>query len=138
MKLRSTFFKPLLMVMLLGLTGCMENRGGGGSGTGDVTDPGIYQTGIASWYGDQFQGRPTASGESFNMNDLTAAHLVLPFGTKIDVTNRTNGRRITVRINDRGPYKNDRIIDLSKRAAMELGMLETGVAEVELRIVSPS
>ncbi|MFZ2956583.1 MAG: septal ring lytic transglycosylase RlpA family protein [Candidatus Ozemobacteraceae bacterium] len=138
MKLRVICSFFLMAVMVVGLTGCLEKGGGSGSsGTAaGVSDPGIYQTGIASWYGDQFQGRPTASGEAFNMNDLTAAHPVLPFGTKVEVTNLSNGRNVTVRINDRGPSKDDRIIDVSKRAALEIGMIEAGISQVNLRIVS--
>jgi rare lipoprotein A len=100
------------------------------------TDPSILEQGIASWYGEEFHGRKTASGEVFDMTKATAAHRTLPFGTMVEVTNVGDGRRITVRINDRGPFVQDRIIDLSKRAASDLGMLAAGVTEVALRLVS--
>lgn len=92
--------------------------------------------GIASWYGRDFHGRKTASGEIYNMRAHTAAHKTLPFGTVVRVTNLKNGRRTTVRINDRGPFVAGRIIDLSYRAARDIGILETGVQKVRMEIVS--
>ena len=88
--------------------------------------------GRASWYGKGFQGRRTASGERFDMNALTAAHPSLPFGTRLMVRNAKNGREVTVRVNDRGPYKGARIIDLSRAAAQAIGLLESGVGTVVL------
>ena len=88
--------------------------------------------GKASWYGPKFHGRRTSSGERFDMNDLTAAHDSLPFGTRIRVRNMSNGREVVVRINDRGPRLRDRIIDLSKAAAAALGFLKDGEAMVML------
>ncbi|WP_394701368.1 septal ring lytic transglycosylase RlpA family protein [Marispirochaeta aestuarii] len=88
------------------------------------------ESGGASWYGPGFHGRITASGERFNTNDLTAAHKTLPFGTRVRVTNTANGKSVTVRINDRGPFVQGRIIDLSRAAAEQLGMLESGTAQV--------
>ena len=88
------------------------------------------QEGIASWYGTEFDGRPTASGELFNSSLLTAAHPTLPFGTMVVVTNRHNNRSVTVRINDRGPFVSARIIDVSRAAAEQLDMLITGTAPV--------
>jgi rare lipoprotein A len=88
------------------------------------------QAGIASWYGPGFHGRTTANGERFNTHALTAAHRTLPFGTKVRVTNRNNGRSVVVRINDRGPYVGGRVIDLSNASARALGM--SGVAKVSL------
>jgi len=92
-------------------------------------------TGQASWYGPGFAGRPTASGETFRPSRRTAAHKTLPFGTVVRVTHAETGRSVRVVINDRGPYVGERIIDLSKRAARRIGMLDEGVATVELRIV---
>lgn len=89
----------------------------------------------ASWYGPGFHGRPTASGEIFDQNVLTAAHRSLPFGTLVLVRNPANGKSVLVRINDRGPYVPGRSIDLSRAAARAIGMEETGVADVELIIV---
>lgn len=91
--------------------------------------------GRASWYGGKFIGRPTANGEIFDTNKLTAAHKTLPFNTIVEVTNLENGKKIEVRINDRGPFIKGRIIDLSKRAAGKIDMLKTGTAEVSLKIV---
>jgi rare lipoprotein A len=91
--------------------------------------------GQASWYGPGFAGRPTASGEPFRPSHRTAAHKTLAFGTVVKVTHPGTGRSVRVVINDRGPYAGKRIIDLSKRAARRIGMLDEGVATVELRIV---
>ena len=88
--------------------------------------------GKASWYGPGFQGKRTASGERFDMNALTAAHRTLAFGTRVLVRNVQNGREVVVRINDRGPHVRDRIIDLSKAAAVELDLLQAGEAPVVL------
>jgi rare lipoprotein A len=88
------------------------------------------QEGIASWYGREFDGRPTASGEIFNSSLLTAAHLSLPFGTIVVVTNLHNNKKVTVRINDRGPFVASRVIDVSRAAAEELDMIVTGTAPV--------
>jgi rare lipoprotein A len=93
--------------------------------------------GWASWYGPGFHGNLSASGERFNQNDLTAAHRYLPFGTLVMVRNLDNGRTVVVRINDRGPYAGDRVIDLSAAAANVLGMLGSGVAPVELEVIEP-
>ncbi len=91
--------------------------------------------GMASWYGPGFHGRLTANGERYNQNGLTAAHKSLPFGTRVRVTNLNNGRSITVRINDRGPYARGRIIDLSKGAARIIGLMNSGVAPVQIEIL---
>jgi rare lipoprotein A len=95
--------------------------------------PGYDETGLASWYGDQFNGRPTATGERFDMHALTAAHKTLPLPGLVEVTNLANGRRIVVRVNDRGPFVDNRIIDLSRGSAEALGMLQAGVGEVRVR-----
>jgi rare lipoprotein A len=88
------------------------------------------QEGIASWYGPEFDGRPTASGEIFNSTLLTAAHPSLPFGTQLRITNKHNNKQVLVRVNDRGPFVSARIIDLSKAAAEQLDMIITGTAPV--------
>lgn len=98
-----------------------------------AADPGYNKVGIASWYGDQFQGRLTANGEIFDKNLLSAAHTTLPMPSLVEVTNLENGRRITVRLNDRGPFVDDRIIDLSRAAATELGFQSKGLAKVRVR-----
>lgn len=92
----------------------------------------LLQKGTASWYGRPFHGRKTSNGEIYDMNGLTAAHKTLPFGTWVEVENRDNGRRITIRINDRGPFVRGRILDLSRGAAQELGILDQGIADVAL------
>jgi rare lipoprotein A len=96
---------------------------------------GFSESGQASWYGGKFHGRTTASGETFDTNALTAAHKTLPFGTVVEVTNLDNGKAVTVRINDRGPFVEGRIIDLSRAAAEKLDMVGTGVARVEIHLV---
>jgi rare lipoprotein A len=93
-------------------------------------------TGVASWYGPGFHGRTTANGERYNMNELTAAHKSLKFGTKVRVTNGKNGKSVVVRINDRGPYVASRIIDLSKGAAQAIDMIGPGTASVTVEIIS--
>jgi rare lipoprotein A len=90
---------------------------------------------LASWYGRDFHGRPTAEGEAFDMYAYTAAHRSLPLGTHVRVRNLENGRVVVVRINDRGPYKRGVIIDLSRRAAGALGMVEDGRAPVRVEVV---
>jgi rare lipoprotein A (peptidoglycan hydrolase) len=96
-----------------------------------------YQIGTASWYGTSFHGRPTASGEPYNMFDLTAAHPTLPLGTHVRVTNLRNGRAVVVRINDRGPAVPGRIIDLSYSAARVLDLKAWGLQRVRLDVVKP-
>ena len=98
---------------------------------------GYSATGVASYYGHSFHGRRTASGERFDMYAMTAAHPSLPFGTLIHVTRLKNGRSVTVRVNDRGPFVGGRIIDLSYAAARQLGMLEDGLARVQIAVKSP-
>ena len=95
-----------------------------------------YQVGKASWYGPHFQGKETASGETFDMYDLTAAHRSLPMGSLVRVTNLANGNQVTVRINDRGPIYRSRIIDLSYKAAKVLGLKSAGVQTVRLEVVA--
>jgi rare lipoprotein A len=92
----------------------------------------ISQTGKASYYADKFNGRKTASGEKFRNSKLTAAHKTLPFGTKVKVTNLSNGKSVKVKINDRGPFVAGRIIDLSKKAAHKINMDQEGVGNVKI------
>jgi peptidoglycan lytic transglycosylase len=96
-----------------------------------------YQVGTASWYGDYFQGKPTASGEPYNMYDMTAAHLNLPLGTLVKVTNLRNGHSVVLRVNDRGPFVDGRIIDVSYNAAKVLGFKARGLQRVRLDVVQP-
>jgi rare lipoprotein A len=97
-----------------------------------------YQIGTASWYGEQFQGKPTASGEPFDMRDFTAAHPKLPLGTFVRVTNLKNGKAVVVRINDRGPVVDGRIIDVSYNAARALGFKDRGLQTVRLDLYVPT
>ena len=92
-------------------------------------------SGIASYYGRRFHGRRTASGERFDMNAMTAAHKTLPFGSLVEVTNPNTGKSVTVRINDRGPYAHGRLIDLSRAAAEQIGLVSRGHGTVELALV---
>ncbi len=95
--------------------------------------PKTVETGRASYYADKFDGRKTSNGEIFSQNKKTAASKTLPFGTKVTVKNLTNGKTVKVRINDRGPFVAGRSIDLSKKAAKKIDMVDAGVAEVELK-----
>lgn len=99
--------------------------------------PKPYQIGTASWYGQDFEGKPTASGEPYNMYEMTAAHLQLPLGSYVKVTNLHNGRAVVVRVNDRGPIVPGRIIDLSYGAARVLQFRDKGLQRVRLDLVSP-
>ncbi|WP_272906838.1 septal ring lytic transglycosylase RlpA family protein [Hyphobacterium sp. SN044] len=100
-------------------------------------DDSYDRTGIASWYGPGFHGRLTASGEVFDENLMTAAHTTLPIPSLVEVTNLENGRTVVLRLNDRGPFADDRIIDLSRAAATELGFIGQGLAQVRVRYLGP-
>ena len=106
------------------------------SGSGKASRKPPYQIGVASWYGKQFHGKTTANGEPFDMFELTAAHRKLPLGTYVKVTNLRNGKWIVVRVNDRGPYVNGRIIDVSYGAARMLGFYN-GIERVRLDLIKP-
>lgn len=128
MVMRSFLTFALLTAVVVGLlTGCAS--------TPRHYNVGYTQEGIASWYGSDFNGKLTADGETFNMNAMTAAHLHLPFGSLVRVTNKDNGRSVDVRINDRGPYEDDRIIDLSSAAADVLQMKHDGTVPVEIELL---
>ncbi len=117
------------------LAGCATS----GRAVGSRTSPervGPIQTGYASWYGKPHHGRRTASGEIYDMNQLTAAHPSLSLGTRVLVTNLKNGRSVRVRVNDRGPTVPGRILDLSHAAANELGAVGDGVIPVRIRVLS--
>ncbi|MDQ6732619.1 MAG: septal ring lytic transglycosylase RlpA family protein [Nitrospirota bacterium] len=97
---------------------------------------GYHERGMASWYGPGFDGRRTANGEQFDMRQLTAAHRTLPFGSIVRVRSLMNDRRVTVRINDRGPFSRGRVLDLSQGAASQLGMIGQGTHQVELDVIA--
>lgn len=98
-------------------------------------DVGIEERGVASWYGESFHGKQAANGELFDMEALTAAHRTLPLGSIVRVVNLANGKYLHVRITDRGPYINNRILDLSRGAAVRLGMMEGGLSHVQIQLV---
>jgi rare lipoprotein A len=98
---------------------------------------GMTETGVASWYGVPYHGRHSASGEIYDMEQLTAAHRDLPFQTWVEVTNLSNGKQVDVRINDRGPFAKGRILDLSQAAARDIDMLRAGTARVRLKVIPP-
>ena len=106
------------------LTGCASH---------EIDPHGYDETGRASYYGARHHGKRTASGEAFNQNALTAAHRQLPFGTRVKITNLNNDKAVIVRINDRGPHSRGRLIDVSRGAAAQLGMLRSGVARVRIQ-----
>jgi len=113
-------------------------KGGGRYKVGSpykITDPSYDRVGIASWYGEMFHGRYTANGEIYDMNALTAAHTTLPLPSYARVTNLQNGRSLVLRVNDRGPYAHDRIIDLSRRSAQALGFERNGTARVRVQYI---
>jgi len=127
--IRFTIF--LLSIAFLCSAGCVSKAGeraGAASASG--------QTGMASWYGGRWIGRLTASGERYRAADMTAAHRSLRFGTMVRVTNLRNNRTTVVRINNRGPYTKGRILDLSQRAATDLGMMGSGVAKVRVEVLA--
>ncbi len=117
---------PTLLIGLILLSACSKKISPSKSN-------GRSDTGYASYYGDEFNGRKTANGEIFRQSNLTAAHKKLAFGTKVKVTNLSNNKSVTVRINDRGPFVAGRIIDLSKSAAKKIDMVGAGVAKVKIR-----
>lgn len=123
-----------LASLTLALSGCATHSIGPDQSPGQ----GAYATqqGQAAYYSDAYQGKRTANGERYDRNALTAAHRSLPFGTRVNVTNLDNGRDVTVRINDRGPFTRGRIIDLSRRAAQQLGMIRSGTAPVRVTVLN--
>jgi len=127
MRLRAIL--PLCIALLL-TAGCASTGGRFRS------DDDRHQVGVASYYGAKFHGRRTASGERFHQGKLTAAHPTLPFGTHVRVTNLGNGRSVVLRINDRGPFRKGRIIDVSKKAARKLGFVRAGTARVRVEVLS--
>jgi len=101
----------------------------------DTWMPDEAETGVASYYASKFEGRKTASGERYEADEMTAAHPTLPFGTRVRVTNLENEKTVEVRINDRGPFRKGRVIDLSHRAAEKLGIVRRGLARVAVAVV---
>jgi rare lipoprotein A len=127
--MRQWFFGPLLAACLASINMPVHAHSPAAAGAGD------RQVGVASYYSDKFHGRRTANGERYDRDGLTAMHSRLPFGTIIKVTNLRNQRSVHVRVNDRTRSRHGRLLDLSKRAARELGFVGTGLARVEIEIV---
>jgi rare lipoprotein A len=125
-----------LTVVLGGLlAGCGSSSPRFTTSSGSMEPASHSLEGYASYYAEEFDGRPTANGETFDMNALTAAHRTLPFNTRLRVVNLENGRSVVVRVNDRGPFKDDRMIDLSLAAAKEVGLILNGTARVRLEVL---
>ncbi|MEZ8469989.1 septal ring lytic transglycosylase RlpA family protein [Vibrio splendidus] len=132
-KLHIIFTALVLMI----LAGCTSTSAVGSSKTKEYAKSHAL-AGKASWYGDKFHGRLTASGETYNKNAYTAAHKTLPFGTIVRVTNTANNKSVDVKINDRGPYVKGRVIDLSHKAFSQIGDVKKGVATVKIEIIDDS
>jgi rare lipoprotein A len=124
---------PILLVSIVVAGACAQRKGPSASHASIERQH--AETGQASWYGKAHQGELTASGERFDMHALTAAHRTLPFGTIVRVTHLKSGKSVNVRINDRGPFRSGRIIDLSYEAARRLGIVARGTARVELTVI---
>lgn len=129
MNLKKYVFKILILFSLV----LFQNTG---FAQETQNDSEVHEIGITSYYHDKFQGQKTSNGERYNKNALTAAHHTLPFGTILHVVNLENNQSVNVRVNSRPHYANPRILDLSKRAAKEIGILKQGLAEVEITVVS--
>ena len=127
----------LLPVLLLGLlAGCSRELGKGPRTSSRPAPRGAYtQTGLGSYYANKFAGRATASGSIYRPGEMTAAHNTLPFGTLIRVTNTRNGRSVEVTVTDRGPHTKGYIVDVSRRAAVQLDIIEAGVVPVQLTVI---
>ncbi|MEZ9297977.1 septal ring lytic transglycosylase RlpA family protein [Vibrio splendidus] len=134
MKKFHIIFTALIFMIL---AGCTSTSAVGGSKTKDYAKSHAL-SGQASWYGDKFHGKLTASGETYNKNAYTAAHKTLPFGTIVKVTNTANNKFVDVKINDRGPYVKGRVIDLSHKAFSQVGDVKKGVAPVKIEIIDDS
>lgn len=128
-------FPPLLLLLfVVSLTpACAATRPASPQGEVRLA---FEEEGYASYYGRGHQGKRTASGEPFDARRLTAAHRTLPFGTRVRVTNLTNGRQVIVTVTDRGPFRRERVIDVSQRAAKDLGFVRAGTARVRIEVLS--
>jgi rare lipoprotein A len=127
------------VVALLAASGCAHRtvaRTPGGAASQPPAKIGTTETGIASWYGEPYNGRRAASGEIFDMEQLTAAHRSFPFQTWVEVTDLDNGKKVSVRIIDRGPFVKGRVIDLSLAAARKIEMVGPGTAHVKLKVIA--
>jgi rare lipoprotein A (peptidoglycan hydrolase) len=130
-------FSRVVLIGALALSGCISGHSvEPDKGSAASTKPSHKEVGEASWYGPGLQGNETANGETFDQKKMTAAHPSLPMGTKAEVTNLENGKKVEVRVNDRGPYVGDRAIDLSRAAAKKLDMEEDGTTKVKIETKS--
>ena len=127
-------YKILAIAVVLFLVSCSDSKTAKHVKTQQVY--GQTLQGVASWYGKPFHGRRMANGQRFDMNKLTAAHRHLPFGTRVEVTNLQNDQKIVVTITDRGPFIKNRILDVSRKAAQELGFIGTGTARIEMKVLN--
>jgi rare lipoprotein A len=141
MKYNGWHFAPVGVLSLL-IIGCvssprftMAKKANVESATLPPAAHATVEEGIASYYADEFNGRKTSNGEIYDMNAMTAAHRTLPFNSKVQVTSVESGKSVIVRINDRGPFKDERVIDLSLAAAKAIGMIGTGTAKVRVEVV---
>jgi rare lipoprotein A len=133
-------FASIAILALVAASGCAHRTTIKSPSTAASVKPakiGATETGIASWYGEAYNGRRTSSGEIFDMQQLTAAHRSLPFQTWVEVTDLDNGKKVSVRIIDRGPFVKGRIIDLSLAAARKIEMVGPGIARVKLTVIAP-
>ena len=124
------FFASLCVLLILSFAGC-----GGTPKAGAPTSVGHTETGLASFYGNEYQSRKTSNGEFFDQSKPTAAHRTLPFGTRLKVTNSQNGKSVVVRVNDRGPFAKGRVIDLSSSAFRNIANLNAGVVPVKIEVI---
>jgi rare lipoprotein A len=125
----------LFLCTLIALTGCARKTSAHVPSPVKPARIGESETGVASWYGPPYHGRHSANGDIFDMEKLTAAHRTLPFDTWLEVTNLANKKHVDVRITDRGPFVNGRIIDLSLAAARELDMVQAGIVRVKIKVI---
>lgn len=132
LKIIRNLFLILLPIILVACSSSQHRKSDGKISRGSVV---YQQAGKASFYAMKYQSRPTASGELFNQNAMTAAHKTLPFGTRVNVINTKNGRGVVVRINDRGPFVQGRIIDLSRSAFASIASIRLGVVDVTIQVI---
>lgn len=130
LRLASQLAGAVCVLALLVLSGCGSTPKSGGR-----VSSGHTESGMASYYGNEFHGRKTANGERFDQGKLTAAHRTMPFGTRVKVTNTQNGRSVVVRVNDRGPFVKGRIIDLSSSAFKSIASINAGVVPVRVQVI---
>ena len=132
-------YSIVFVIITISMIGCVASPRFTSAKTDHPTENSYAMTeeGVASYYAEEFNGRKTSNGETYDMNGMTAAHRTIPFNSRVRVTNTATGKSIVVRINDRGPFKDNRIIDLSLAAAKELELIGSGTAGVRLEVLEP-